>query len=356
MEYGLAFRLHNAFLIFRVSQEATHSTDIFSVSGLSKLLFKTNPAAVLLLGYHPQFYLHAFWQAWRLNYPLLLRAETTDHARQRTKAKIWLRDTFLRWFYRRFTALLPIGQHSIRHYDRLAKKTTARFFSPYCVDTTVFSPSEIDRVQLRSTIRHLLGINEKSHVILFSGKLIPKKAPEVLLKAVKQLPAEVRENVVVIFLGDGELRSTLEQLVQESPAIHTHFAGFQNQTALSPFYHVADMLVLPSRYTETWGLVINEALHHGVPSIVSDQVGCAPDLIVPGETGEIFASDNIAQLTAAIAKVLAWSGTLTVRERCRAQVANYTIDQAAAGIAQAFHCVTSTQHGKKPYYSHKHLV
>ena len=57
---------------------------------------------------------------------------------------------------------------------------------------------------------------------------------------------------------------------------------------------VADMLVLPSLYTETWGLVMNEAMQFGVPCIVSDRVGCGPDLIRPGDTFHALCLKRVA--------------------------------------------------------------
>jgi glycosyltransferase involved in cell wall biosynthesis len=56
------------------------------------------------------------------------------------------------------------------------------------------------------------------------------------------------------------------------------FAGFLNQTEISKAYVAADVLVLPSDYSETWGLVVNEAMASGLPCIISDRCGCAPDL------------------------------------------------------------------------------
>ena len=84
------------------------------------------------------------------------------------------------------------------------------------------------------------------------------------------------------------MRGTLVELANHTPKVRAIMAGFQNQTQLSRFYHAADVFVLPSRVGETWGLVVNEALHHGLPCVVSDRVGCAPDLVIPDETGEIF--------------------------------------------------------------------
>ena len=70
--------------------------------------------------------------------------------------------------------------------------------------------------------------------------------------------------------------------------------GFQQQEKLKDVYTVADMLVLPSLYTETWGLVMNEAMQLGVPCIVSDRVGCGPDLIRPGDTFHALCLKRVA--------------------------------------------------------------
>lgn len=62
-------------------------------------------------------------------------------------------------------------------------------------------------------------------------------------------------------------------------------------------YAAADVLVLSSSFQETWGLVVNEAMACALPAIVSDRVGCAPDLVIPGETGEVFPAGEVATLS-----------------------------------------------------------
>jgi glycosyltransferase involved in cell wall biosynthesis len=57
-------------------------------------------------------------------------------------------------------------------------------------------------------------------------------------------------------------------------------------------YRLGDALVLPSGYGETWGLAVNEAQACGRPSLVSDCVGCARDIVREGENGMIFRTDD----------------------------------------------------------------
>jgi len=75
-----------------------------------------------------------------------------------------------------------------------------------------------------------------------------------------------------------------------------HFVGFKNQTELPQYYAISDIFVLPSGLGETWGLVVNEAMCFSLPIIVSDIVGCGPDLVKHGENGYIFKTGNIEEL------------------------------------------------------------
>jgi glycosyltransferase involved in cell wall biosynthesis len=88
---------------------------------------------------------------------------------------------------------------------------------------------------------------------------------------------------------------------------------------------------------------VNEALHHGVPCVVSESVGCAPDLVEPGVTGEIAATGSAESLAAAIARALLLVGRPEIREQCRDKVSGYTVQKAAQGIAQAYREVVKVQ-------------
>src|SRR5206468_2285855 len=93
--------------------------------------------------------------------------------------------------------------------------------------------------------------------------------------------------VVGLMVGDGPLRDQCESLVEDTD-VPIRFTGFLNQSEIVQAYLAADALVLPSDGEETWGLVVNEAMSCGRPCIVSDCVGCGPDLVAPGTTGFVF--------------------------------------------------------------------
>jgi glycosyltransferase involved in cell wall biosynthesis len=115
------------------------------------------------------------------------------------------------------------------------------------------------------------------------------------------------------------------------------FTGFLNQGEIAKAYVAADALVLPSDYGETWGLVVNEAMACGLPAIVSDRVGCGPDLVVPGVTGQVFPFGEVEGLAGIFAE---WAASpQSVREMGRAAERRvrdeYTVQAATDGVAAA---------------------
>lgn len=333
---------YTSIFLARVASGGARSVEEVTAKGLAQALRRCQPDAVLLPGYSLPLYRAAFYYAWRMRLPVLFRAEVTDHARRRGRLKSALRDTLLRLFYRRCAALLYIGQNARTHFHRLGCPEEHLFFSPYCVDTTPFQTDETARGSLRSLTREALNLNADQRVILFCGKLAPYKGPDIALQAAKNLPDGLRQRTTLAFLGDGEMRDTLQTLAATDPQVDVRFLGFQNQQRLSQYYHAAEFLVLSS-HGETWGLVVNEALHHGLPCVVSDAVGCAPDLIQKGVTGEVFPSGKVDALTDALSRMLLRPNTEARRQRCRQQVEGYTVMRAAEGIAQAFTQVTEAR-------------
>jgi glycosyltransferase involved in cell wall biosynthesis len=303
--------------------------------GLSDVVWETRPEVILFSGYSSRFVRDALAQLALVPLPWVFRAETTDHAIQRTRGKGVVRDVLLRTLYRRMAALAYIGERSRRHYQRLGVADAKLFFAPYAVETAPFQASESDRQKLRGPCRSELQVPETRVLLLFSGKLSERKDPARLVHALRALPTLLRQRITLVYLGAGELGSELVNLAAGEPHVEVRLIGFKNQRELSAYYHAADALVLGSRWGETWGLVVNEALHHGTPCIVSHQVGCAPDLIVPGETGEVFEAGSAESLARAIERLWPRIGTRGVRDRCRARSDSYTLDAAASGVAEA---------------------
>ena len=194
-------------------------------------------------------------------------------------------------------------------------------FAPNSVEDERFaSPPSVGR----SALLAQWGLKDNKPLILFSGKLIPRKRPFDLVSAIERVPVEVN----VLFVGDGSLAERIRSSLSPDSGVVT---GFVNQTALTSYYHAADMLVLPSE-SETWGLVVNEAMAAGALPIVSDRVGCAPDLV--RDIGEIFRCGDVTDLADALSRAIARADDPQLRSRVRQRVERYSLARTAAGYEQ----------------------
>lgn len=155
----------------------------------------------------------------------------------------------------------------------------------------------------KDCIRKEMGIPENGFVVLFCGRFIKQKGLFELLQAFQKL--QNRDKVLVL-VGGGEIEMELREYVTANNIQSVHFFGFQGRKDLPKFYAMSDVLVLPS-WRETWGMVVNEALCFGLPVIVSDQVGAAPDLVKNGFNGYIFPYKNVRALTHSMNQVMNFS-------------------------------------------------
>jgi len=113
-----------------------------------------------------------------------------------------------------------------------------------------------------------------------------------------------RQRPYLLIVGDGEERAALEQQATSHGLKDVRFCGFRNQSELPRFFDLASVFVLPARH-EPWGLVVNEAMNAGRAVILSDDIGCQPDLVTDGIEGYVFPVRDVNALTEALRRVLA---------------------------------------------------
>lgn len=241
--------------------------------------------AVLFHGYTHGFERQIARAAPELGMKTIMRGEFSDVAPfgGRGRVKSLARQVYLRWFYRHIDAFCYIGEDARRHLVRLGVPERKMFFSPYSVDTELLE--EQRRTFSRDAARRELGIGDEQLALLFSGKLIPRKDPVLLARALRHVTGI--ERIGLIILGDGELRTQVEREARPLLGDRLKMPGFVNQSQIGKYFVASDVLVLPSHH-ETWGLVVNEAMQFGLPAIVSDAVRCHADLVPQERTGLVF--------------------------------------------------------------------
>ena len=251
-------------------------------------------------------------------------AETS--MRQRLRA-VWMRAMF------RLTAgFLVSGRRNAEYYRHYGGRPEQFFLVPYAADNERFAAASLLSEEERLAARDALGIAAGDLLVVYSAKLLERKDPLTLVRAVAAM--EQRQHAAILFLGDGELRPRVEAEA-EKLGVRVIFRGFVNQSDLPRQYAIGDVLVLPSKF-EPWGLVVNEAMASGLPVIVSDRVGAGADLAVEGENGWTFPAGDVETLAKRL-DTLAVDPALRRRmsERSRAIIAQWDYAAGVRGLEKA---------------------
>lgn len=151
----------------------------------------------------------------------------------------------------------------------------------------------------KSKVRIALGVNLQP-MILFVGKLAPRKGVDILLRALPQVLRKMEVKLVLIGSGDQRDYRKLAQALGISDKLC--FLGRVSDDTLRLLYSSCNLFVLPSRL-EGFGAVIVEAMAAGKP-VVATAVGSIPEIIESGENGILVESANEGELASAIVKVL----------------------------------------------------
>ena len=245
-------------------------------------------------------------------------------------------------------SVVPIVRSWLRHVtgsvSRVAVCSAAiarvvRTAVPSRVPVSVLYPgadSELFRPDLATEeVRRRHGIGDAPLVVCVS-RLIPRKGQDVLIRSMARIRRRVPDAVLLI-VGDGPYRPTLERLAARAPAGSVRFAGAVSEEELPNHYAAADVFAMPCRSRiagfeiEGWGSVFIEAAACARPVVVGDSGG-SREAVVDGETGTLVRGSDVAAVGDAIA------GFLEDRERAtafgkagRARVESYFTWSRVAG-------------------------
>jgi glycosyltransferase involved in cell wall biosynthesis len=345
-QFGLTFRWdvdllagYDSEFVPNIAREpGTHHYGGLDNPQLTARLAAWRPDAVLLFGYNWRSHQRVVWWARRQGMPLLFRGDS--HLLGRAQLPL-LRRVLLRFLYRQFAAFTYVGAANREYFRSLGVPDARLFLAPHSVNAEHFNPADQATRAAAHKLRDELGLTGK-RIVLFAGKFSPAKQPVPLLEA---FLAVATADDALVFVGDGVEKSQLTALAAKRPDAPVRFLPFANQSEMPARYLLADLFVLPSRgHYETWGLAVNEAMHLGVPCLVSDLVGCQRDLVKPGETGWVFAAEDPAALAVTLRTALR-----TPPEEMRrlgrnaiATAGQYTYQQTSDGLLAALASLPST--------------
>lgn len=223
---------------------------------------------------------------------------------------------------------LSTGYHTSRyliHYGAKEENITCYPFSSLYekdIQPAVVSPEQ------KQLLRQELGIAHK-HMILAIGQFIHRKGFDILMQAAQSVDKDTG-----IYIVGGEATEEYQALREKLGVDHVHFLGFQSKDRLAQFYKAADLFVLPTR-EDIWGLVINEALAYGLPTITTDRCVAGLELIEDGVNGYIVPVGDAQALAEKIRAVLQ-SDMEKMGAAALEKVRPYTLENMAKVHAEIF--------------------
>lgn len=145
------------------------------------------------------------------------------------------------------------------------------------IESRLTSPAHVEAV---SAIRRE---HAGRRIAVVVGRLVPMKGIEELVDAWNAIEPSIREAWRLVFVGDGPLRPLIEQRSDESVRV----VGHVEPTEIPDWFAAADLHVFAS-LGDPWGLVVNEAMQCGTPTLCSTLAGCCDDLVKHGVNGLVF--------------------------------------------------------------------
>ncbi len=271
-----------------------------------------------------------------LRIPVLLRSDSNLYDRPRSPLKLKLKDGFFQVLRLGVSGALACGKANRQYWRHHLGQDIPVFDMPYAVDNTFFRHQACQAARHREELRSELGLESGRPIFLFASKLQKRKRCLDLIEAFLRAgdSSAVRRSYLLI-AGDGEERLEIERRVAGNTNIR--MLGFRNQQELPRFFDLCDAFVLPSIH-EPWGLVVNEVMNAARAVIVSDQVGCQPDLVHPGVNGYVFKALDIESLASALREAISSPENLVrMGQQSLRIIDSYSFEHDLAGLRQALY-------------------
>jgi 1,2-diacylglycerol 3-alpha-glucosyltransferase len=276
----------------------------------------------------------ASWQAllWARSrrVPFLLWSESNRQDLRRGLAPVeFLKGEFLH----RCSGFVVPGKSALEYLVAHSIGQEKIFTAPNAVDNDLFAGAAAAARQDEHGCRSALGLPER--YFLFAGRLVREKGVFDLLSAYAKLDESLRRQCGLVFAGDGAVKGQLEkQAASISPGM-VRFTGFAQRERLAQYYALAEALILPT-YTDTWGLVVNEAMACGLPVILSRAAGCAADLVMENQNGLLVSPKEVPALAAAMTSLGRQPELCrTMGAESMHRISRYSPAEWAKGVVQA---------------------
>jgi glycosyltransferase involved in cell wall biosynthesis len=300
-------------------------------SCVAEMLAELRPDVMAINGWSQPTALALLAWSMKRRIPVVVMSESTSH----DAVRMWWREAAKRRIVGLCSAALVGGTRHVSYMQELGMPQAGIFTGYDVVDNAYFADGAERARQDAAQLRAKLGLPK--NYFLASARFIAKKNLPGLLKAYALYRASAGEGAwKLVLLGDGPLKPELQAIAaQLGIGQDLILPGFKQYGALPAYYGLARAFVHSST-VEQWGLVVNEAMSAGLPVLVSNRCGCAPDLIVEGENGYVFDPYDVEQLSDLLRLVASEAPRLDTMGRASQRIiADWTPDVFAINMIEA---------------------
>jgi glycosyltransferase involved in cell wall biosynthesis len=233
-----------------------------------------------------------------------------------------------------------IGLHNAlgtyrRRVDAMAVQTE---FQREILLKTGFSPKKIVVIP-HCVIPPLkpLPWEERENRVAFIGRLSPEKGLDMLLHAWGKIN---RDDFELIIIGAGKQEAQYRAFCRERGfSDRVRFLGFVSESEKWSQLSKCKLLVMPTQWYETFGLVFAEAFSVAVPSLASN-LGCVPWVVKNGVEGVLVEPTDLNQWTGSLQRLLSNESILkSMSERCYARyLTEYSADRHVGRLEDIYEC------------------
>jgi len=211
--------------------------------------------------------------------------------------------------------------HNVRNKTRFLIKWWTRNVN-YVISVSGFLQKELKKYTGNKTyevihnplpnrwLEEFKGMERTPSTILFCGRIVPEKGLDILIKALENLPYELKKKVKLGVAGSthfyGANESDYSLKVKENikiSNINYEWLGYVNNKDLPELYSRYDVLVIPSNWAEPATLVAGEGQARGC-KVVATKAGGLPEMVAPVWRDLLAEPGDVETLTKSLEKVI----------------------------------------------------
>ena len=276
------------------------------------------PDAIISVGWADRSYQRLLIFANSKKIPCMIVSDSIIKT-EKNKRRFFLKEILKKIILRGYSSAFVAGKESKEYLIKLGFKEEKIFYPWDVVDNNFFETLTLisNKSQNKSQYKYFLCVS----------RLLERKN---LFNLIKSFSNYQKEGGIwgLKIIGSGNLYFKLKEYAENITNYEKiEIINWLQLSDLIDYYKNASAFILPS-YFDNWGLVVNEAISSGLPCIVSQNCGCAVDLIKNNETGFVFNPENNFELQKYMIKVenLSKDERLKMVSLAKANLKNYDLD------------------------------